>query len=255
VFNILVAHVFIVVENLYMKGPKVLCLVRHGESEANILSSEERTKLDQSTNHYALTETGRWQAYKTGQYLQDTYGTFDVHYSSFCKRATDSLAYMYPGAQPIQDARIAEAQRGIRHVHSDDDITTHYPLEDIRREREGFYYHRPFGGENWADLELRIHSFIETLFRKHKNQKVLVVTHGHWLIAFDRIMKGFSTEETIHRYKHDVAPNASVTTYTTIERSGNPDLVLQSERVVPWQQKAATQFTPLSVSQYQHQAD
>lgn len=235
-----------------MKGPKVLCLVRHGESEANVLTSEERTKLDQSTQTYSLTPFGKWQMEKTGVYLRKQYGDFDAYYSSFCDRATDSVRIMYPQAHIIEDARIAEAQRGIRHTHSDELIDKHYPLENTRRNIEGFYYHRPFGGENWADLELRIHNFIETLFRKHKGEKVLVVTHGHWLIAFDRIMKGFSTEDVIRRYKEDVAPNASITTYTTTVRNSNPHLTVQSERIAPWKSVKATHP---SKSRFQHQVD
>jgi len=228
-----------------MNHPKEIILVRHGESEANILTSEERTKLDSSTKDYSLTPKGRLQAKETGAYLRKTYGSFDAYYTSFCKRTKETMELMFPEAQIIEDARVAEAQRGIWHAMSEHDIDKHFPHERARRDKEGLYYYRPFGGENWPDLEIRIHNFIETLFRLHRGQRVLLCVHGHWHIAFERIIQNLSTEETIRRYKEDVAPNGSITVYKGTLLGGRPQLVLSQRTFTP---------TLLSKFQFQHQS-
>lgn len=228
-----------------MQYPKEIILVRHGESEANILTSEERTKLDSSTKDYGLTPRGRLQAHDAGAYLRRTYGTFDAYYTSFCRRTKETMEIMFPEAHIIEDARVAEAQRGIWHAMSEVAIDACFPYERARRDKEGLYYYRPFGGENWPDLEIRIHSFIETLFRLHRGQRVLLCVHGHWHIAFERIMQNLTTDETIRRYKEDVAPNGSITIYKGTMINGRPQLVLAKQTFVP--------TIPLAKSQYQPQ--
>lgn len=216
-----------------MRYPKKVILIRHGESEANVLSSEERTKLNISTKDYGLTEKGREQAHHAGEYLRKRYGKFDAYYTSFCHRTKETMRIMFPDAEIIEDARVSEAQRGIFHSMSEEDIYTQFPHEKVRREKEGLYYYRPFGGENWPDLELRIHNFIESIFREHCGKQIVLCVHGHWHIAFQRIMHGFSTEETIRRYKESVAPNGSITVYKGAIVNGKNKLVLEEETFIP----------------------
>lgn len=227
-----------------MQYPKEIILVRHGESEANILSSEERTRLDSSTKDYSLTPKGREQAETTGRYLRKKFGHFDAYYTSFCRRTKETMEIMFPEAKIVEDARVAEAQRGIWHAMSDLEIDSNFPHERKRRDKEGLYYYRPFGGENWPDLEIRIHNFIESLFRLHRGQRILLCVHGHWHIAFERIIQNLSTEETIRRYREDVAPNGSITVYKGTIINGRPQLVLTQKTFIP---KSHEEF------QYPHQ--
>jgi broad specificity phosphatase PhoE len=241
---------------MYMQYPKEIILVRHGESEANVLSSEERTKLDSSTKDYALTAKGRLQAMQAGAYLRATYPSIDAYYTSYCRRTKETMEIMFPHAKIVEDARIGEAQRGIWHDMSEKDIDEHFPFERARRAKEGIYYYRPFGGENWPDLEIRIHSFIETLFRQHRDERIVLCVHGHWHIAFQRIMHNLSTEETIDKYHNDVAPNGSITVYKGTLIGGKPQLTLVQQTFTP--PTATTANTPTVTSpakfQYQHQS-
>jgi probable phosphoglycerate mutase len=118
-----------------------------------------------------------------------------------------------------------------------DQVAQRFPEEIARKEREGLYHYRPFGGENWSDIELRIHSFLGTLNRDCEGSNVLVVCHGHWLILFQRLLEHFSIEEAMHRYKEGAAENASVTIYEADNGSGHSRLVLKENNVVPWRGK------------------
>lgn len=219
-----------------MAWPAQLVLVRHAESEGNVLSAEERAQYDVSTHEYRLTPRGREQARITGAFLREMYGPFDVRYVSYYTRSKETMAIMYPGTSSVyEDPRLAEAQRGIWHTMTKDQIDRNFPHESARKEREGLYHYRPLGGENWPDIELRIHSFLGTLSRDYAGKNVLMVVHAHWQILFQRLVHRLSIEEALTQYKAGVIQNASVTVYGDGIAKGSPGrLQCISENVVPW---------------------
>jgi broad specificity phosphatase PhoE len=141
---------------------------------------------------------------------------------------------MYPSVKAYEDPRLAEAQRGVWHTMTTEQMKNRFPEELIRKEREGFYHYRPLGGENWPDIELRIHSFLGTLSRDCADKKVLCVVHGHWLILFQRLIHHHTIEESLNMYKNKNFENASVTIYEGEEVDGKSRLVLKDSNVVPW---------------------
>ena len=221
-----------------MPWPKLLVLVRHAESEGNVRTVDERTEYEISTHAYDLTARGREQARLTGEYLRRTYGDFDVYYSSYYKRAKETLRIIAPpGAKLYEDARLAEGQRGIWHVMTHAEVLKAFPKEVERKRREGLYHYRPFGGENWADIELRIHSFLGTLNRDCPADRVEIVVHGHWLVLFQRLIERFSIERAERLYKGHVVENASVHVYGNKKILGKNRLVALEQNVVPWKGK------------------
>lgn len=220
-----------------MSWPRNLVLVRHAESEGNTLSVEERARYDLGTHAYQLTAKGRRQAGITGQYLRALYpGGFDVCYVSYYARSRETMRIMFPEAKVYEDPRLAEAQRGIWHVLSAAEVEASPALtfEISRRRREGLYHYRPLGGENWPDVELRIHSFLGTLSRDYGDQNVLMVVHGHWLILFQRLIEHFSIEEALRRYQDKVVANASVTTYAARTDDQGRSRLAFVDSVIPW---------------------
>lgn len=218
-----------------MAWPKQLVLVRHAESEGNVLSVDERARLDVSTHEYGLTERGKEQARATGEYLRRRFGEFNVYYVSYYARSQETMRIMYPDAHVYEDPRLAEGQRGIWHTMTQKEIRENFPGEIERKEREGLYHYRAPGGENWPDIELRIHSFLGTLNRDYDNMNVLIVVHGHWLILFRRLVHHFSIAEAVDKYRTAVVKNASVTLYKGLKHKGKSMLVLTEENIVPWE--------------------
>jgi probable phosphoglycerate mutase len=220
-----------------MGWPKLLVLVRHAESIGNIKSVNERARYDVPSHAYALTPRGKKQAEITGQYLHDRFGEFDIYYISYYLRSQQTMKIMYPEAKVYEDPRLAEGQRGIWHTLTDDEIAVLYPHEIERRDREGLYHFRPLGGENWPDMELRIHSFLGTLNRDCEDQKVLMVVHGHWLVLFQRLIHHFSIGEALLRYHEAIFSTASVTVYESRMINGKSRLILNEENINPWEGK------------------
>lgn len=221
-----------------MPWPHLLVLVRHAESEGNVRPDPDvRAAYEVATHAYPLTETGRRQAEATGAWLRETYGTFDIRYTSYYARARETMALMCPDERVYEDARLAEANRGIYHTYTRDEIRAHFPKELERKEREGLYHHRPIGGENWPDIELRIHSFLGTLARDCGGKSVLIVVHGFWLILFQKLIHHFSVEEAEAMYRKGAVPNASATVYRTLPESKGRLVRMHDDPVVPWQGK------------------
>lgn len=217
-----------------MGWPQRLVLVRHAESFGNICSADERARSGKAAYSYGLTERGRRQAEITSKYLQQTYGEFDVYYVSYYRRAIETLNILYPHAKIYEDPRLAEGQRGIWQTMTKAEVALKYPEEVERKQREGHYHYRPPGGENWPDIELRIHSFLGTLSRDCEGLNVLIVVHGQWMVLFQKLVHHFSIDEALRRYREAVVENASVTVYRGETRDGRSRLVLEEENRVPW---------------------
>lgn len=220
-----------------MSWPRLLVLVRHAESEGNVLSQNAKAKSGVSTHAYKLTERGRKQARITGQFLKEKFYDFDVYYVSYYERSKETMAIMYPDARVYEDPRLAEGQRGIWHTMTKKQIRERFPEEIERKEREGLYHYRAPGGENWPDIELRIHSFLGTLSRDCEGQSVLIVAHGHWLTLFERLVHHLSIKEAMRRYHNFTKENASVITYEGQTVNGKSRLILTAESFVPWKGK------------------
>lgn len=222
-----------------MGWPKLLAFVRHGESAGNTMTPDERAAFEQSTHAYPLTDRGRRQAAITGEYLRETYGEFDIVWSSYYVRAQETAAIVVPHRKVWEDARLAEGQRGMFHTMTKAEVEQYMPWELRRRAREDIYHYRPPGGENWPDIEGRIHSFLGTLARDGDGKRVLIVGHGHWLILFQKMIHHFDIAEAMRRYRAGAAPNASVTIYKGRPRVWwkpwkRDALVLEAEHVTPW---------------------
>lgn len=217
-----------------MGWPARLVLVRHAESTGNTMTADERTRYEVGTDKYPLTPRGRQQAKVTGEYLRAIYGDFDIYYTSYYVRARETMKIMFPEARVYEDSRLAEANRGIWHTLTRDEIAKYYPGELVRREREDLYHYRPFGGENWPDVEMRIHSFLGTLARDYDGKNVCIVVHGFWLIMLQRLIGHFSIEEAMRRYKQGSFNNASVTVYEGRQVADKSRLVLVDQNHTPW---------------------
>jgi len=221
-----------------MTWPSLLVLVRHAESDGNVRTIEERVAYPLPTHAYPLTERGRAQARITGAYLRETYGAFDVYYTSYYARAQETMRLMYPDARVYdEEPRLREAERGIWATMTEAQIAARFPEEIERKKKEGLYHYRPIGGQNWPDIEERAHSFLGTLRRDCGRKKVLVVVHGHWLIKCQRLIHHFPIEEALRRYREAGAPNASVTVYRGAPRWSRRRLVLETQHLTPWEGK------------------
>ena len=212
-----------------MNWPKRVVLVRHGESEGNVKSSDDISFDDKANHEFALTEKGKKSAQQIGEYLQQKYGDFDTYFCSTFRRTQETLSLAYPQVVPIIDPRLNELWRGIWHTMSKESVLALYPEEARIREREGEYHYRPPGGQNCQDVEAMIYSFLQTIRADHADKTVLISAHGNWMLLFWRIMLNQHPKEFESRYKKGKYKNCAIVVY---ENNGTC-LQLVCDNVIP----------------------
>ncbi len=220
--------------------PATTVFVRHAESVGNTMTADARARAGIGTNLYALTPRGEEQARATSTWLRTHFPNPDGFYTSYYTRTRATAALLSPDREPYVDERLAEAQRGIWHVMTREEITTHLPWEIRRKELEGLFHHRPIGGENWPDIRLRVRSFNHMVHRRYAGRTLVVVVHGFWLLMWKSIIHHWTIDETEALYtKFDrdrLVENASVTIYRGVEREGRNVIIPDPEQpyVIPW---------------------
>ncbi len=130
-----------------------LYLVRHGQSVANA------TKIHSGWSQVPLTEQGKADAARAGQYLRTL--QFDRLYSSDLLRAIQTASIALPGSMPEQLPLIRERNVG---------VLVGRPFEECAEEYGDAYWEArssldftPYGGENREMLTARAREFLKML--------------------------------------------------------------------------------------------
>lgn len=182
-----------------------IILVRHGESERNVISKAGKFAATSKDLHaygilpdhkVQLTADGRLQAQCLGLALRDAVpDAADCHvfFDSGYSRAADTLSIILD-----QLGVSAEEQRIRRRSHLDlrerdpgftfnmtvTQVNMYFPWwEEYEKVVGGFYARYP-GGESVADVCSRVHMFLNSIRRARRDERVFVVTHGRVMIAF-----------------------------------------------------------------------
>jgi len=175
-------------------GPVDLVLVRHGESEGNLAQIRSKHGVeddwkgefgDRHSSRYRLTDEGRRQAEKTGEFIKENiFSQFDMYYTSEYARAMETAALLgMKGADWNVEFNLRERDNGVLGSKSKQERKKEFADELARRERDLFYWQPP-GGESVATMCLRVERFLRNIEHHCAGMKVLVVCHGN-------IMEGF----------------------------------------------------------------
>ena len=137
-----------------------LILTRHGETLENVSHLCQGQLIEGQ-----LSERGKEQVEKLARRLKDE--KIDIIYSSKLKRAADTtkaIKKYHPGVKVIYDERIKERYLG---------------------KMEGKIFPPDWDWDNMPDFVetdeafcKRVKEFLDEVYQKHKNQTVLVVSHG-----------------------------------------------------------------------------
>lgn len=169
--------------------PKNLVLMRHGESELNVMAKmmrkndEEYPEEFQKTpdREYRLTDKGVEQAKIAGKYLKETYNRFDIIYvSDFIRaRETVAIACIAAGWDNVQIK--IDPQLGERHWGRFNSLASKDRKELLElKKRDPLHFAMP-DGETLLETRNRTRTFLDRCARQYGNKKVLVVTHGEYI--------------------------------------------------------------------------
>lgn len=232
-----------------MSRPALLVLVRHGQSERNVVKKHNRLYLDDEArksvkgvpdHHIRLTAEGRRQALLTGVALRERFGPFHYVFHSGYARTVET-------ASALLDAYTAE-ERAMMHVRhhlfirerdgghaydmTDAEAMQAFPWLQDYWNTFGPFFARPPGGESLAQVCERVYSFLQKLARTMAGRRILVVTHGGTIWCFRYVLERWTYQEAEERFRTETNQNCSVTSYHYDDTAGR--LQLQDAGKVFW---------------------
>ena len=172
--------------------PERLWLVRHGQSQGNVARDAAHEaglhEIDITVRDVdvPLSELGLRQAEAAGRWfasLPEDQRPEIILSSPYLRARQTAEAICAAGAlaggpaRNIIDERLREREFGVFDRLTTLGIRDKYPEEAAHRAKLGKFYHRPPGGESWADVILRLRSMLNTINLHHCDRRVLVVAH------------------------------------------------------------------------------
>jgi probable phosphoglycerate mutase len=224
--------------------PQRLYLVRHGQSQGNVA----RDAADEAGLHeidiemrdvdVPLSALGVTQAEAAGLWfasLPDNERPEVILSSPYVRARQTAAIICQQGAlaegpaRTIVDERLREREFGIFDRLTTAGIRERFPEEAAHRRRLGKFYHRPPGGESWADVILRLRSALNTINLHYCDKRVLIVCHQVVVLCFRYILEELDEEAILAIDKQSDVLNCGIAAYD-FEPDGRglcvPDLAL-----------------------------
>ena len=200
-----------------------LIVIRHGESLGNAAAAEayandaEVIEVGARDADVELSATGVEQAQALGRGLKALLadGVPTLVWSSTYVRAqqTAQLSLAQAGAElPVRlDERLRDRELGVLDLLTWKGVQNRFPLEAERRQWLGKFYHRPPGGESWADVVLRVRSFLLDLSAVPDGTRAVVYCHDALVLTFRYVCEGLTEGEILDIGARTPVKNVSIT--------------------------------------------
>ena len=92
-------------------------------------------------------------------------------------------------------------------------IRERFPEEAAHRRRLGKFYHRPPGGESWADVILRLRSMLNTINLQFCDRRILIVCHQVVVLCFRYILEELDEEAILNIDREAEVLNCGIAAY------------------------------------------
>jgi 2,3-bisphosphoglycerate-dependent phosphoglycerate mutase len=210
------------------RWPCSLLVVRHGESAGNVASDAAEAEglpmleLPMRDMDVPLSARGEDQARALGAWLAGlpeaerplhTVASPYVRAMGTARLALEASGCPRDGVHVTRDERLREREFGILDRLTKSGIEHRYPEQAAARAFLGKFWHRPPGGESWADVALRLRSFLDTLGREYAGERVMVVTHQVVILVLRYLLEELTEAEVLAIDRAVAVANCSVTHY------------------------------------------
>jgi broad specificity phosphatase PhoE len=180
-------------------------------------ASSEQLDLHDRDADVELSPLGRDQAAALGRWLADAPDEWrpTLVLASPYRRAADTAraAVEGTGLPVLFDERLRERDLGTFDGLTGRGIRARYPQEAARREKLGKFYYQPPSGESWADVVLRVRSFLADLGHGYEGERVWVFSHQAVIMAFRYVLEGIDEQHLLEIDREIQIPNASFTRF------------------------------------------
>ncbi|QDP19305.1 histidine phosphatase family protein [Sphingomonas xanthus] len=192
--------------------PERLWLVRHGQSQGNVArdaaheNGQHVIDIEGRDVDVPLSELGHRQAQAAGRWfagLPEDERPEVILTSPYLRARQTADAICEAGAlatgkgKPVVDERLREREFGVFDGLTSLGIRAKYPEEAGHRTKLGKFYHRPPGGESWADVILRLRSVLNTINLHYADRRVLVVCHQVVVLCMRYILEELDEEQIL----------------------------------------------------------
>ena len=240
------------------RWPRTLWLVRHGQSAGNVARDAAdaaglaRIGLSGRDVDVPLSPLGEEQARALGAWFAaERAGHLpDVLLSSPYLRArqTTTLFREAGGSAPevpiCVDERLREKEFGILDGLTTSGIHQVFPDQAEFRRLLGKFYHRPPGGESWADVILRLRSVLDTVSLHYAGRDVMIVAHQVVVLCLRYVLETMDEEQILAIDRAADVANCSSTEYRLDPNEGRDGkLLLHAYNVTAPMTETATPVT------------
>ena len=138
------------------------------------------------------------------------------------------------GAKPtVLDERLREREFGVFDGLTTQGIRERYPNEAEHRGKIGKFYHRPPGGESWADVILRLRSALNTINLQFANKNVAIVCHQVVVLCIRYILEELTEADILAIDKQEDILNCGICAFD-FEPNQHVAVRAQAGAVEPW---------------------
>lgn len=188
-----------------MTMPLNFVLVRHGESEGNLVHRRSRAGDHRGwteefrlvhSSQYRLTALGRTQATEAGRWIREHIGThFHRYYVSEYIRALETAALLgLPNATWFKTPFLREREAGEFDSLTEEEKERDFAKYMLARRNDSYFW-KPPNGESMVDVCLRLHRFLDTVHRGHNDASVVVVCHAGVMHGFRILLERLSQNQ------------------------------------------------------------
>ena len=192
--------------------PKRLWLLRHGQSQGNVArdaaheAGHSVIDLDlrdvdvplSGLGHSQAEAAGRWFAALPEEERPDVLLSSPYIRARQTAEAICAAGGLAGGAKPtVIDERLREREFGVFDGLTTLGIREKYPEEAAHRTKIGKFYHRPPGGESWADVILRLRSALNTINLQFADKRVLIVCHQVVVLCVRYILEELTEDDIL----------------------------------------------------------
>ena len=214
------------------RWPSRLWLVRHGQSAGNVAraaavaAGAHLIGLEVRDVDVPLSDLGRRQAGAVGRWFAAAAETErpEVVIASPYLRARQTADEICAAGGvagdgvgdrrgPLIDERLREREFGILDRMTTEGIRALHPDQAQHRRLLGKFYHRPPGGESWADVILRLRSALDTVSLHHADRRVLIVCHQVVILCFRYILEEMDEATVLAVDKESAVLNCGICEY------------------------------------------
>ena len=208
------------------RGPRSLWFVRHGQSEGNVVRDEaeqqnaDRYQLDTRDADVPLSDLGRRQAAALGRWIAEQPPELlpDAVLTSPYLRARQTADILLAeagltGVRRGVEERLRDREMGEWDGYTWRGIVARFPEEAERARLVGRFFHRPPGGESWADICLRLRTFLADVARELEGARVLVVAHDVVIQLVRVVLEGLDEAAAVELVHGTAYANAGLSIF------------------------------------------